>query len=214
MADTETTAQRRRARATARTRCCRPPSSKSCCSSGSPPPSPPVFSSCSGRRARTTTPLYSGLADRDIGEITAQLDSANVPYELDPATGSLLVPAERKYEVRMQLASSGLPRGAGFGIEEMPDRSSFGQTPFMENALYVRAVETELARTIGSMQPVEMARVHLGTAAAVGVLAAEARAERIRHAEVVRRGGDSTPSKCRPSCTSSRRACPISCRRA
>jgi flagellar M-ring protein FliF len=107
------------------------------------------------------TPLYSGLADRDIGEITAQLDSANVPYELDPSTGSLLVPAERKYEVRMQLASSGLPRGAGFGIEEMPDRSSFGQTPFMENALYVRAVETELARTIGSMQPVEMARVHL-----------------------------------------------------
>jgi flagellar M-ring protein FliF len=31
----------------------------------------------------------------------------------------------------------------------------------MENALYVRAVETELARTIGSMQPVESARVHL-----------------------------------------------------
>jgi flagellar M-ring protein FliF len=107
------------------------------------------------------TPLYSGLADRDIGEITAQLDSANVPYEIDPATGSLLVPADRKYDVRMQLASSGLPRGAGFGIEEMPERSSFGQTPFMENALYVRAVETELARTIGSMQPVEMARVHL-----------------------------------------------------
>src|SRR5215813_7621128 len=51
------------------------------------------------------TPLYSGLADRDIGEITAQLDSANVPYELDPSTGSLLVPAERKYEVRMSLAS-------------------------------------------------------------------------------------------------------------
>jgi flagellar M-ring protein FliF len=107
------------------------------------------------------SPLYSGLADRDVGEITAQLDSANVPYELDSATGSLLVPADRKYEVRMQLASAGLPRGAGFGIEEMPDRSSFGQTPFMENALYVRAVETELARTIGSMQPVETARVHL-----------------------------------------------------
>ncbi len=106
-------------------------------------------------------PLYSGLADRDIGEITAQLDGADVPYKLNPATGSLLVPSSRKYEVRMQLASAGLPRGAGFGIEEMPDRSSFGQTPFMENALYVRAVETELARTIGSMQPVEMARVHL-----------------------------------------------------
>jgi len=43
----------------------------------------------------------------------------------------------------------------------MPEHSTFGQTPFMENALYVRAVETELARTIGSMQPVDSARVHL-----------------------------------------------------
>ncbi len=107
------------------------------------------------------TPLYSGLADRDMGEITAVLDSSNVPYKLDPATGGLLVPADRKYQVRMQLASSGLPRGTGFGIDEMQDHSAFGQTPFMENALYVRAVETELGRTIGSMQPVESARVHL-----------------------------------------------------
>jgi flagellar M-ring protein FliF len=61
----------------------------------------------------------------------------------------------------MQLAAAGLPRGTGFGIEEISEHSSFGQTPFMENALYVRAVETELARTIGSMQPVEAARVHL-----------------------------------------------------
>src|SRR5262245_43841039 len=51
------------------------------------------------------TQLYSGLADRDLGEITAQLDSANVPYEVDAASGSLLVPADRKYEVRMQLAA-------------------------------------------------------------------------------------------------------------
>ena len=107
------------------------------------------------------TPLYSGLGDRDLGEITAQLDSAKVPYKLDSGNGSLLVPADRKYQVRMQLASSGLPHGTGLGVEEMSGRTSFGQTPFMENALYVRAVENELARTIGAMQPVEMARVHL-----------------------------------------------------
>jgi flagellar M-ring protein FliF len=107
------------------------------------------------------TPLYSGLSERDIGEITAQLDGAGVKYKLDPANGGLLVPSDRKYEVRMQLASSGLPHGTGFGVEDMPNKSTFGQTPFMENALYVRAVETELARTIGAMQPVENARVHL-----------------------------------------------------
>src|SRR4029077_491459 len=80
---------------------------------------------------------------------------------LDPSSGGLLVPSDKKYEVRMQLASSGLPHGTGFGGEDMPNKSTFGQTPFMENALYVRAVETELARTIGAMQPVENARVHL-----------------------------------------------------
>jgi len=106
------------------------------------------------------TPLYSGLGDRDMSEVTAQLDAANVPYKVG-AGGALLVPSDRKYEVRMQLAGSGLPHGAGYGVDEMSERSSFGQTPFMENALYVRAVETELARTIGSMQPVESARVHL-----------------------------------------------------
>src|SRR5882672_288368 len=107
------------------------------------------------------TPLFSGLSDRDVGEITAALDGASVPYKLDPGTGGVLVPADRKYAVRMQLAGSGLPHGTGFGIEEMSGKSTFGQTPFMENALYVRAVETELARTIGAMQPVESARVHL-----------------------------------------------------
>jgi len=107
------------------------------------------------------TPLYSGLSERDIGEITAQLDGAGVKYKLDPSSGGLLVPSDKKSEVRMQLASSGLPHGTGFGVEDMPNKSTFGQTPFMENALYVRAVETELARTIGAMQPVENARVHL-----------------------------------------------------
>ena len=107
-------------------------------------------------------PLYTGLTDRDIGEVVAVMDSSDVPYRLDPSSGGVMVPADRKYDVRMQMASAGLPRGTGFGIEEMPELGSFGQTPFMENALYSHAVETELARTISSMQPVDAARVHLG----------------------------------------------------
>src|SRR5688572_31034591 len=58
------------------------------------------------------TPLYSGLGDRDMSEITTQLDAASVPYKVD-AGGAVLVPSDRKYEVRMTLAGSGLPRGTG-----------------------------------------------------------------------------------------------------
>jgi flagellar M-ring protein FliF len=107
------------------------------------------------------TPLYTGLNDRDVGEVVALIESTDVPYKLDPTSGGVLVPADRKYEIRMQMASAGLPRGTGFGVEQMPELGSFGQTPFMENALYTHAVETELGRTIGSMQSVEGARVHL-----------------------------------------------------
>src|SRR5690606_20189870 len=94
-------------------------------------------------------------------DIATALDAQEIAYRLDPTTGALSVPADRKHEVRMQLASAGLPHGAGFSIEEIPTVGGFGQSPFMENALYVRAIETELGRTIGSLAPVEAARVHL-----------------------------------------------------
>src|SRR5690554_975960 len=53
------------------------------------------------------SPLYSGLTERDSAEIVALLDGAGVPYRLDPASGGVLVPADRKYEVRMQMAQAG-----------------------------------------------------------------------------------------------------------
>jgi flagellar M-ring protein FliF len=107
------------------------------------------------------TPLYTGLADRDASEIVAAVEAADVEYRLDSATGSVLVPADRKYELRMQLATEGLPRGAGFGLESIPEMGGFGQTPVMENALLQRALETELARTIATVDAVESARIHL-----------------------------------------------------
>lgn len=107
------------------------------------------------------TPLYAGLAERDSAEVVALLDGADIPYRIDATTGSVMVPRSRRYDVRMQMAAAGLPRGAGFGIEEIPERSSFGSSPFMENALYTRAIESELSRTIATMQPVDTARVHL-----------------------------------------------------
>ena len=112
-------------------------------------------------RTPTFSPLYTGLVERDVAEIVNVLEGANVPYRLEPGAGSVLVPADRKYEIRMEVAAAGLPRGGGFGMEEIPEMSGFGQSPFIENALYVQAIQTELSRTISTLQPVEAARVHL-----------------------------------------------------
>ena len=43
----------------------------------------------------------------------------------------------------------------------MEGGNSFSTSQFMENARYQHALETELARTISSLQPVQSARVHL-----------------------------------------------------
>src|SRR5690606_2494572 len=75
-------------------------------------------------QATPMTPLYTGLADRDAAEIVTLLDNTGVEYDLDPASGSVMVPSDRKYDVRMQLAAAGLPRGEGFGVEQMPEHTS------------------------------------------------------------------------------------------
>lgn len=104
--------------------------------------------------------LYTDLNERDGGEIIAVLTQANVPYKFAEGSGTLMVPADRVHEMRLQLATQGLPRSAGVGFELLDD-ARFGVSQFAEQVNYQRALEGELARTIESMQAVQRARVHL-----------------------------------------------------
>ncbi len=107
-------------------------------------------------------PLFTGLSDKDGGAVIGQLATLNVPYKHD-AGGTILVPAGQVYEVRMKLASLGLPKGGSgnaVGFELM-DKSSIGQTQFNERLNFQRALEGELTRTITALADVLDARVHL-----------------------------------------------------
>ena len=55
--------------------------------------------------------LYKGLAQEDAAEIISWLKKEKVPYRLADGGATIKVPADRVYELRLQLASSGLPRG-------------------------------------------------------------------------------------------------------
>ena len=70
------------------------------------------------------------------------------------------MPSSKVYDVRLQLASQGLPQGGGIGFEIF-DKTSFGTTEFVQKLNYKRALQGELARTIMAMGPVEQCRVHL-----------------------------------------------------
>lgn len=107
------------------------------------------------------TAVHAGMDDRDAAEVVALLQSSGVPYRLEGGSGAVMVPGGRKAEVRLLLAEAGLPRGTVGGMERLREGQNLGQTPFMENAFYVQAMQTELARTIMELRPVQGARVHL-----------------------------------------------------
>ncbi|HEV7608918.1 MAG TPA: flagellar basal-body MS-ring/collar protein FliF [Steroidobacteraceae bacterium] len=107
--------------------------------------------------------LYSNLGAEETGQIAQALDAARIPYKLDASGNSLSVPAEQLASARLKLAAQGLPESGG-GVNAMTKDPGFGVSQFMENARYQHALETELARTIASVQNVQGARVHLAMA--------------------------------------------------
>lgn len=104
--------------------------------------------------------LFSNVADKDGGAIVTALQQQNVPYKVENGGGTILVPATRANELRLLLASQGLPKGGLVGFELM-DTQKLGQSQFNEQITYQRALEGELARTIQSLAAVSAARVHL-----------------------------------------------------
>ncbi len=61
----------------------------------------------------------------------------------------------------MMMAGDGLPKGGSIGYEIFDQKEGFGTTSFVQNINYLRAMEGELSRTIGTMNPIQTARVHL-----------------------------------------------------
>ncbi|MGJ7491239.1 flagellar basal-body MS-ring/collar protein FliF [Variovorax sp. ZT4R33] len=104
--------------------------------------------------------LYTNVSDRDGGAIIASLQQMNVPYKFAEGGGAILVPSDRVPEVRLKLASQGLPKAGGVGFELM-DNQKFGTSQFAEQVNFQRALEGELARSIESIGTIESARVHL-----------------------------------------------------
>ena len=104
--------------------------------------------------------LYSNLSDQDGGAIITALQAANIPYKFSDGGGAILVPSDQVHEMRLRLASQGLPKSGSVGFELM-DNEKFGISQFAEQVNYQRALEGELERTIESVNAVQSARVHL-----------------------------------------------------
>jgi flagellar M-ring protein FliF len=104
--------------------------------------------------------LYSNLSEQDAGEVVGKLKAKGVPYQLGGGGSAVLVPAPKVCEMRLALASEGLPHGGNVGFEIF-DQQSLGTTEFVQKLNYQRALQGELVRTIKEFPELEDARVHI-----------------------------------------------------
>lgn len=104
--------------------------------------------------------LFTNLDPEDARAIVTTLNQQGVTHELNAAGDTITVPAQQVHELRLQLASQGLPEVGGVGFEIF-DQSGLGVTQFVQHMNYRRALQGELARTIAQINAIERVRVHL-----------------------------------------------------
>lgn len=105
--------------------------------------------------------LFLRLSDQAGGEVMAALDQLNIAYRLSDTDGTIEVPANKLYAARYQLAARGLPKPDTQGFEPVENAPTFGLSQFQEQLRYQHALETELVRSIQTLEAVATARVHL-----------------------------------------------------
>lgn len=105
-------------------------------------------------------PLFTNLDPKTASAVVEVLEQNRIPYQLAAEGTSILVPKDRVYEIRIQLAGQGLLTNTGLGFE-LFDNTKLGVTEFERRIDYQRALEEELRRTIVQLDEIEQARVHL-----------------------------------------------------
>lgn len=104
-------------------------------------------------------PLYRNLETADAARVVDELKKQDIKYELENEGRDILVPAASVYDLRLELATMGLPqRAVGF---EIFDKPKLGLTEQGMQIDKQRALQGELTRTLESLHPVEHASVLL-----------------------------------------------------
>ncbi len=111
--------------------------------------------------APTMTLLYAGLENGAAGDVVRSLEQRGITFEV--RGGSIFVDAQERDQLRLTLASEGLPANGNRGYELLDSLTGFGTTSQMFDAAYWRAKEGELARTIVANPHIAMARVHIAS---------------------------------------------------
>src|SRR4051812_5127817 len=116
------------------------------------------FASWSGKP--TMAPLFSNLASADASAIVDKLTADGVTYSISDGGGTINVPSDKVYALRIEMSGAGLPAQGDAGYALL-DKQGIMTSELMQQVKYRRALEGELAKTIKSINNVSSATVHL-----------------------------------------------------
>ena len=119
-----------------------------------------IFALAQWASAPTYVPAFTGVPLESVSQMTDKLDQAGVQYKLERGGADIMVATQDLAKARVALARGGIPNSGRPGME-LFDQPSWGMTDFTQRVNYRRALEGELERTIGKMQGIESAQVHL-----------------------------------------------------
>src|SRR3954466_14100333 len=119
----------------------------------------PVLAGCA-------VPVAAGLDEGDANRVVVALDQAGIDAskEADPATEGrfrVTVPRDDSSRALATMADEQLPRAKSHGLLEAADRGQLVPSQAAEHAQLVLGLSGELERTLGSVDGVLSARVHM-----------------------------------------------------
>jgi flagellar M-ring protein FliF len=106
------------------------------------------------------TTIASGLDPARTGQMTAALDSQGIGYELRNNGTALAVEKGKTDKAQVALAAKGLTGKSQPGFELL-DKQKLGASSFQQQVAYQRALEGQIAQTIGQINGVSGAQVQL-----------------------------------------------------
>ncbi|MBM3725316.1 MAG: flagellar M-ring protein FliF [Acidobacteria bacterium] len=106
-------------------------------------------------------PLYMNLNQEDASAVVGRLRERNVHFTLDEDGRAVFVPRDQIPMLRLEMAGAGLPKNGTRPGWSIFDKVNVWETESDQQVKLQRAVEGELERSIGLLEPVQWARVHL-----------------------------------------------------
>lgn len=104
--------------------------------------------------------IFTKLNDADAGAITTKLKDLKADYQLADNGSTVMVPQQSAADLRLQLASAGLPQESKFSFSNL-DTMRLGETDADRKLRYALGLQNELENTLKTLNGVVDARVHI-----------------------------------------------------